>query len=290
MSSPPSSAFDGTPRERHSSSNSTSSRPPASSSTSSLPPSFSTPSATNPTTHPISIDALLAQHANAPNPPLAALDQALSERNIFSTQNTQLWKLIEKQRSGYNQVLKELERMRTERDAYKTRLQAAGFSVELAKKDRDKPKSLRPSTSNAAMSIVSENGSLDPRAPMVRHVSDTSGLYSPSLQSHTIGLLLRIRHQVLATTIVLPPRLSRKMQMAAMFGYPIPMGPPTYPCHLLSYRRDQCLFRKEVLALRPIHLVQMKRKTHILVCPPRSPTIQDPQSHRAGLRNRVPFH
>ncbi|KAG6381584.1 hypothetical protein JVT61DRAFT_178 [Boletus reticuloceps] len=169
MSSPPSSYFDGTHiRDRHSSSNSTSSRPHPSSS-SSLPPS-----ATNPTTHPISLDALLAQHASAPNPTLAALDHALSERNIFSTQNTQLWKLIEKQRSGYNHVLKELERMRSERDAYKARLQAAGLSVELPKKDKDKPKSLRPSISNTAMSTTSENGFLDPRANMVRHLSDTS--------------------------------------------------------------------------------------------------------------------
>jgi RalA-binding protein 1 len=67
--------------------------------------------------------------------------------------------------------------MRTERDTYKARLQAAGLSVELAKKD--KPRSLRPSASNTTMSIVSENGSLDPRAPMIRHLSDTSGLYTP---------------------------------------------------------------------------------------------------------------
>ena len=165
MSSSPSSSLDGTHiRERHSSSNSSSSR---------LPPPHS---ATNPTTLPISLDALLAQHANAPNSHLAALDQALSERNIFSTQNTQLWKLIEKQRTAYNQVLKELERMRAERDAYKACLQAAGLSAELAKKD--KPKSLRPSASNATMATSSENRTLDPRAPMVRHFSDTSGVCS----------------------------------------------------------------------------------------------------------------
>ncbi|KAI6016005.1 hypothetical protein BKA83DRAFT_4018430, partial [Pisolithus microcarpus] len=81
---------------------------------------------TNPTTQPIALDALLAQHADAPNPTLAALEQALSERNVFSSQNTQLWKLIEKQRTGYNQVHRELERLRAERDAYKSRLQAAG--------------------------------------------------------------------------------------------------------------------------------------------------------------------
>lgn len=143
------------------------------------------PAAPNPTTHPISLDALLAQHASAPNPHLAALDQALSERNIFSAQNTQLWKLIEKQRSAYNHVLKELERMRTERDTFKTRLQAAGLSVEFAKKDKDKdkPKPLRPSASNLAISSSSENGPFDPRETMVRHVSDTPGLsrhFSPA--------------------------------------------------------------------------------------------------------------
>ncbi|KAH0836626.1 hypothetical protein J3R83DRAFT_8344 [Lanmaoa asiatica] len=159
-----SSSFDGTHiREFHSSS----SRPPVAPS---LPPSSSTTSATNPTTHPISVDALLSQHASAPNPFLAALDQAVSERNIFSTQNTQLWKLIEKQRSGYNQVLKELERMRAERDAYKARLQAASLGVELAKRDKDKPKLSGPSSS-----MSTTDRFLDPRATMVRHPFDTSG-------------------------------------------------------------------------------------------------------------------
>lgn len=73
--------------------------------------------------------------------------------------------------------------MRAERDAYKARLQAAGLSVELAKKDKDKPKPLRPSTSNATISTTSENGSLDPRAAMVQHLSDTSGVCFPPLPS-----------------------------------------------------------------------------------------------------------
>ncbi|KAI6120779.1 hypothetical protein EDD16DRAFT_1474441 [Pisolithus croceorrhizus] len=145
-------------RERHSSSQSSSSpmstRPQTSSSTSSIPSAASLVSSTptNPTTQPIALDALLAQHADAPNPTLAALEQALSERNVFSSQNTQLWKLIEKQRTGYNQVHRDLERLRAERDAYKSRLQAAGLSTELGKKE--KGKALRPSASNATMSTV----------------------------------------------------------------------------------------------------------------------------------------
>lgn len=161
-------------RERHHSSSQSSSspmsaRPQTSSSSSSIPSAASLVSstATNPTTQPIALDALLAQHADAPNPTLAALEQALSERNVFSGQNTQLWKLIEKQRSGYNQVLKELERIRAERDAYKCRLQAAGLSIELGKKEKGKV--LRPSASNATMSTV------DSRVVgMVRHQSDNS--------------------------------------------------------------------------------------------------------------------
>ncbi|KAI6044279.1 hypothetical protein EDC04DRAFT_2940718 [Pisolithus marmoratus] len=159
-------------RERHSSSQSSSSpmsaRPQTSSSTSSIPSAASpVSSATNPTTQPIALDTLLAQHADAQNPTLAALEQALSERNVFSSQNTQLWKLIEKQRSGYNQVLKEVERIRAERDSYKTRLQAAGLSIELGKKE--KSKALRPSTSNSTMSTA------DSRVVgLARHQSDNS--------------------------------------------------------------------------------------------------------------------
>jgi RalA-binding protein 1 len=50
------------------------------------------------------------------------LETAVNDRNVLAAQNTQLWKLVEKQRTGYNQILKELERIRGERDVYKNRL------------------------------------------------------------------------------------------------------------------------------------------------------------------------
>jgi RalA-binding protein 1 len=168
-------------RERSSTSQSASSptsmRPQASSSAASIAASALGQTA-NTTTYPISLETLLATHASAPNPILAALDQVLSERNILSTQNTQLWKLIEKQRAAYNQVLKEIERVRSERDTYKARLQSAGMSTELAKKDKDREKdkarSLRSSGSNATMSSMSVNGSADLRSRMVRNQLDTT--------------------------------------------------------------------------------------------------------------------
>ena len=72
----------------------------------------------------ITVDAVLRQHAAAPDPKAAALDHVVAERNTLSSQNSQLWKLIEKQRAGYNQILKELERIRSERDSYKAKLAA----------------------------------------------------------------------------------------------------------------------------------------------------------------------
>lgn len=68
------------------------------------------------------VEALLKDHAAAPDPTSAALETAVNDRNVLAAQNTQLWKLVEKQRTGYNQILKELERIRGERDVYKNRL------------------------------------------------------------------------------------------------------------------------------------------------------------------------
>lgn len=140
-----------------------------------LPPSTSgggggSSSSVKPTTAPITLAALLAAHASAPDPHMAALDQALSERNALSSQNSQLWKLIEKQRSGYNQMLKELERVRSERDAYRGRIHASSNGA--------KDKQLKNSSSNSAISSSSSssltNGSntLEVRPPPVRHQSD----------------------------------------------------------------------------------------------------------------------
>jgi len=103
----------GTPaRERRPSTH----RSPAAASSSASPSSHSTASPA------LAVDTLLATHSSASNPTLAALETAIQERNTLSAQNAQLWKLIEKQRSGYNQILKELERVRTERDTYRTKL------------------------------------------------------------------------------------------------------------------------------------------------------------------------
>ncbi|KAI0629199.1 hypothetical protein C8Q77DRAFT_1220392 [Trametes polyzona] len=145
-----------------------------------------------PNTQLLTVDGLLAVHAGAPNPPLAALEAAVNERNSLSSQNTQLWKIIEKQRSGYNHALKELERMRGERDLYRGRLQVLGENTDaLLRAHRAKEKaegkegSLRSTSSHSQLKSSESGGSagqqqqssskggmLDPRAYLLRTGSD----------------------------------------------------------------------------------------------------------------------
>lgn len=158
--------YPGTPQSRTTSSSSTT--PPT------VVPSTSSSSA-KPTAAPITLAALLSQHASAPNPHAAALEQALNERNQLSSQNSQLWKLIEKQRSGYNQMLKELERVRAERDALRGKANGTSSS--------SKEKALKNSVSSSAMSgSTGPNGSSsnhttlhDAKPIVARHHSDDIG-------------------------------------------------------------------------------------------------------------------
>jgi len=110
---------------------------------------------------------------------MAALEQAISERNTLSSQNAQLWKLIEKQRSTIHQSSKDLERIRGERDAYKIKLLALGESTDLLLKEhRDKEKALKASSSNTGLrsgeksSSAVSPGSVNLKPGLHRHHSD----------------------------------------------------------------------------------------------------------------------
>lgn len=154
------------------------------------PASSSSSGSAVPTNQLLTLEALLAANAGSANPTLAALEAALGERNSLSAQNTQLWKLIEKQRSGYNHVMKELERLRGERDLYKHRLQDKGEDTDkLLRAHRAKEKSegkdgtlrstashsqLKPSDSSGMSTPAKSSNSPDPRGHLLRTHSDES--------------------------------------------------------------------------------------------------------------------
>lgn len=139
----------------------------------------------------ITTEALLRTHASSPDQKLAALEQAVSERNVLSSQNAQLWKLIEKQRTGYTQILKELERVRSERDNYKVKLgvlsggqNGRNDPSQRGKERIDRSTSNEPPASRASESSASDRGQvLHARDPASQHESDN--------QRESSGPLLR---------------------------------------------------------------------------------------------------
>ncbi|KAF5383730.1 hypothetical protein D9615_003689 [Tricholomella constricta] len=165
-------------------------QPTASAASTSHSASFSTVTTPSSSAPPVNKDRLLTSasllkaNAAAQDPKLAALEQAVNDRNVLSSQNAQLWKLIEKQRTGYNQILKELERVRGERDAYKAKLGGSGGS-DRRHRGGDPKRSFSENTSPASENTTSSNG--DPRQAVSRHYSDDQptprSVHHPQLHS-----------------------------------------------------------------------------------------------------------
>jgi len=142
----------------------------------------------------VSSDSLLKQFASSADPHAAALDQAVADRNVLSAQNAQLWKLIEKQRTGYNQILKELERIRGERDTYKGRLAALTANgpngIPDTRQKTTSERGSRPSLdTTSSYASVSSASPVQTRQPIVRHNSNDNGKSSKILQVLLVSLI-----------------------------------------------------------------------------------------------------
>lgn len=142
----------------------------------------------------LTLAGILSSYTSTPNPPMAALEQVISERNVLSSQNSQLWKLVEKQRSGYSQILKELERVRSERDTFKARLTSLGenpdqiLKKQKANKTNHSGNILKPSSSHSGLRSDDQQKVTpdDPRQAMVRHQSEDSSMrLHPSALTNT---------------------------------------------------------------------------------------------------------
>ena len=127
----------------------------------------------------VTLEAVLSAHAEAEDPAMSALEQSLSERILLSSQNTQLWKLIERSRGLYSESQRNLDRVRMERDAYKAMLLKLGENPDaIARGYRAREKQLKPSSSSNGMRQGSDghpSPSSGPARP-TRHQSADTGM------------------------------------------------------------------------------------------------------------------
>ncbi len=130
--------------------------------------------------HGLTLESVLSAHADAENPALNALEQSISERILLSSQNTQLWKLIERSRGLYTESQRNLERVRMERDAYRAMLLKLGENPDaIARGHRAREKQLKSSPSSNGMRQGSEPHSSPSSGPPrpTRHQSADTGMH-----------------------------------------------------------------------------------------------------------------
>lgn len=155
-----------------------------------------TSSNSNIAANPLTVASVISSFNSAPDPHTAALEHIVSECNVLTVQNSQLWKLIAKQRAGYSQMLKEFERVRAERDVYKVRLHALGDNPDqLLKKYKSKNnQGLKTPSSHSGFRVESEEAStsstgltptipdvsvIPPSSPTTRESSSQQSLLTP---------------------------------------------------------------------------------------------------------------
>lgn len=133
--------------------------------------SISSPSPRQQSTPQLTVEAVMT---NANGNAAVALENVLAERNMLSSQNTQLWKLIEKQRAVHGNAMKELERVRAERDRALVKLDPERAYRRIPTHRSSSSSATGPSAGTRLADSPSpgperQNGH---RYPMVRHQSD----------------------------------------------------------------------------------------------------------------------
>ncbi|KAF8498699.1 hypothetical protein F5888DRAFT_1691149 [Russula emetica] len=165
----------------------------------------------------LTVESVLSAHADAENPALSALEQSVSERILLSSQNTQLWKLIERSR-GKAMLLKLGENP----DA-------------IARGHRAREKQLKPSPSSNGMRQGYElhpSTSSDPARP-TRHQSADTALVA-NTESHTLtpDWLPNLKAPPTVTVSHPLPPLPDASTTPAASGLPPIQQPSTRPLHI----------------------------------------------------------
>ncbi|KAJ7623404.1 hypothetical protein FB45DRAFT_925555 [Roridomyces roridus] len=173
----------------------------------------------------LTLEALIQAHNSAQDPKLAALEQAIAERNVLSSQNGQLWKLIEKQRAGYNQILKELERVRSERDSYKAKITALVSSSP----------ERRPRKENGGQERPEDISTPRSAQPPSRQQQDIATF--PSFQSNSTSTPPRQQKSSL-TPLLVPPRAESLPMPSSAASSATPENAPFSHVSKLVVRND----------------------------------------------------
>ncbi|VDB84971.1 unnamed protein product [Peniophora sp. CBMAI 1063] len=163
-------------------------------------PSTSSASLSTAAREPISSAGLLQTHNGNTD---AALEAAVNERNSLSAENRQLWRLLEKSRGAYGDAIKNLERVRGERDAYKSRLQHLGENTDAVarafrererkmRKEGDKPAASSSMDSNGTGKLTPEWGmpraiAAPPRSSSVPMTAASTSSHGPAISISTQG-------------------------------------------------------------------------------------------------------
>ncbi|KAI0285911.1 hypothetical protein BGY98DRAFT_944001 [Russula aff. rugulosa BPL654] len=165
----------------------------------------------------LTVESVLSAHADAEHPALSALEQSISERILLSSQNTQLWKLIERSRGLYTESQRNLERVRMERDAYKAMLLKLGENPDaIARGHRAREKQLKPSPSSNGMRQEQHSSPTSGPVRPTRHQSADTAL-AANTASHTL------------TPDWLP---SLRVPPTVTVSHPVPPRPSTRPLNI----------------------------------------------------------
>ncbi|CAE6482088.1 unnamed protein product [Rhizoctonia solani] len=199
------------------------------------------------------LDQILA-NATPPGDMQSALSQLLEERNAVVQQNSQLWRIIEKQKASLATATKDLERIRAEREKYRRLFDEASGSGSDQGRTRAVSKSRAPIARHQSDDVVHQ-------APSRAHTrSDTNGhdepLPVPDDRDTTLTPSSRpVRSESLPTSTA----SSKASTASATEEMPLPapsssLEPPTEPTSRAAKRESRLNFPEETKQ----HIVNMQ--------------------------------
>ncbi|CAE6514054.1 unnamed protein product [Rhizoctonia solani] len=196
------------------------------------------------------LDQILA-NAAPPGDMQSALTQLLEERNSVVQQNSQLWRIIEKQKASLATATKDLERIRAEREKYRRLFDEASGSGSDQGRSRVASKSRAPMARHQSDDVVHHA----PRGHPSR--SDTNGYDESALVSDDRDTTLTPASRPVRSESL--PTSSKASTTSATEDTPLPpssLEPPTEPTSRAAKRESRLNFPEETKR----HIINMQQQ------------------------------